>query len=197
MDDEDLAGLIAQVKAGNADAMRDLILRFESDLRMSVRERLPQKLRSRFDSLDFVQKVWQSVLTKEGQDLGCLLPNAQHFRGYLAGVARNKVFEEFRRQTRTRKYNLKREEPLYVRHGDRERPRELPAPGPTPSQDVQADDRFAQLVAGRSEQEAKVVQLRRQGLTFEEIAAQMGLNERSVRRIIDAIRARMEARKWH
>jgi len=196
MDDEDLAGLIAQVKAGNADAIRDLILRFETDLRMSVRERLPQKLRSRFDSLDFVQKVWQSVLTNEGQDLG-RFTNAQHFRGFLAGVARNKVFEEYRRQTRTRKYNLKREEPLYVRHGDRERPREVPAPGPTPSQDVQADDRFAQLVAGRSAQEAEVVQLRRQGLTFEEIAAQTGLNERSVRRIIDAIRVRMEARKWH
>jgi RNA polymerase sigma-70 factor (ECF subfamily) len=196
MDDEDLAGLIALVKAGNADAIRDLILRFESDLRMSVRERLPQKLRSRFDSLDFVQKVWQSVLTTEGQDLG-RFTNAQHFRGYLAGVARNKVFEEYRRQTRTRKYNLKREEPLYVRHGDRERPRDVPAPGPTPSQDAQADDRFAQLVAGRSAQEAKVVQLRRQGLTFEEIAAQTGMNERSVRRIIEAIRARMEARKWH
>ena len=75
-------------------------------------------------------------------------------------------------------------------------PREVPAPDPTPSQDAQADDRFAQLVAGRSPQEAEVVELRRRGLTFEEIAAQTGLSERSVRRIIDAIRERMEARKW-
>ena len=70
--------------------------------------------------MDFVQAVWQSVLTKDGQDLG-RFTNARHFRGFLAGVARNKVFEEYRRQTRTRKYNLKREEPLYVRRGDRER----------------------------------------------------------------------------
>ncbi len=195
MDDEDLAGLIAQVKAGDADAIRDLVLRFESDLRMSVRARLPQALRSRFDSLDFVQKVWQSVLTTEGQDLG-RFTNAQHFRGFLSGVARNKVFEEHRRRTKTRKYNLKREEPLYVRHGGRERPREVPAPGPTPSQGVQADDRFAQLVAGLGPEAARVLELRRQGLTFEEIAAETGINERSVRRIIEAIRARMEARKW-
>ena len=33
-------------------------------------------------------------------------------------------------------------------------------------------------------------------LTFEEIATQTGLSERSVRRIIEAIRQRMEARKW-
>jgi RNA polymerase sigma-70 factor (ECF subfamily) len=133
---------------------------------------------------------------KEGQDLA-RFTNAEHFRGFLAGVARNKVLAEYRRQTRTRKYNLQREEPLYVRHGNREQPREVRARGPTPSQDVQADDRFAQLIAGRSALEAKVVQLRRQGLTFEEIAVQTGVNERSVRRVIEAIRARMEARKWH
>ena len=195
MDDDDLAGLIERVKAGDADAIRDLIHRFEGDVRTIVRVRLPQSLRSQFDSMDFVQAVWQSVLTKDGQDLG-RFTNAQHFRGFLAGVARNKVFEEHRRRTRTRKYNLKREEPLYVRRGDRELPREVPAPDPTPSQDAQAHDRFAQLVAGRSAQEAEVVELRRRGLTFEEIAAQTGLSERAVRRIIEAIRQRMEARKW-
>jgi RNA polymerase sigma-70 factor (ECF subfamily) len=145
--------------------------------------------------MDFVQAVWQSVLTKDGKDLG-RFTNARHFRGFLAGVARNKVFEEHRRRTRTRKYSLIREEPLYVRRGDRELPREVPAPDPTPSQDAQAHDRFAQLVAGRSAQEAQVVELRRRGLTFDEIAAQTGLSERAVRRVIEAIRQRMEARKW-
>ncbi len=195
MDDDDLAGLIERVKAGDPDAIRDLIQRFEDDVRTIVRVRLPQSLRSKFDSMDFVQAVWQSVLTKDDPDLG-RFTNAQHFRGFLAGVARNKVFEEHRRRTRTRKYSLKREEPLYIRRGDRELPREVPAPDPTPSQDAQAHDRFAQLVAGRSAQEAEVVELRRRGLTFEEIAAQTGLSERSVRRIIEAIRQRMEARQW-
>jgi RNA polymerase sigma-70 factor (ECF subfamily) len=195
MDDDDLAGLIERVKAGDAEAIRDLIHRFEDDVRTIVRVRLPQSLRSQFDSMDFVQAVWQSVLTKDGKDLG-RFTNARHFRGFLAGVARNKVFEEHRRRTRTRKYSLIREEPLYVRRGDRELPREVPAPDPTPSQDAQARDRLAQLVAGRSAQEAEVVELRRRGLTFDEIAAQTGLSERAVRRIIEAIRQRMEARQW-
>src|SRR4051794_16170993 len=160
MDEGDLAGLIERVKAGDADAIRDLIHRFEGDVRTIVRVRLPQSLRSQFDSLDFVQAVWQSVLTKEGQDLG-RFTNAQHFRGFLAGVARNKVFEEHRRRTRTRKYSLKREEPLYVRRGEREIPRDVPSHGPSPSQDAQARDRFSQLVAGRSPKEAEVVELRR------------------------------------
>jgi RNA polymerase sigma-70 factor (ECF subfamily) len=195
MDEEDLAGLVERVKIGDEAAIRDLIRRFEKDVRTIVRVRLPQSLRSQFDSMDFVQAVWQSVLTSEVQDLG-RFTTAQHLRGFLAGVARNKVFEEYRRRTRTRKYSLKREEPLYVRRGDRDVPREVPAPDPTPSQDAQARDRLAQLVAGRTPQEAEVVELRLQGLTFEEISEQTGLSERSVRRIIEAIRQRMEARQW-
>jgi RNA polymerase sigma-70 factor (ECF subfamily) len=195
MDDDDLAGLIERVKAGDDDAIRELIRRFEGEVRTIVRVRLPQSLRSQFDSMDFVQAVWQSVLTKDGQDLGHFT-NARHFRGFLAGVARNKVFEEHRRRTRTRKYSLKREEPLYVRRGDRELVREVPATDPTPSQDAQAHDRFAQLIEGRSPQEAEVVELRRRGLTFEEIAERTGLSERSVRRVIESIRQRMEARQW-
>jgi RNA polymerase sigma factor (sigma-70 family) len=195
MDDDDLADLIERVKAGDENAIRDLIQQFEGDVRTIVRVRLPQSLRSQFDSMDFVQAVWQSVLTRDGQDLG-RFTNARHFRGFLEGVARNKVFEEHRRLTRTRKYSLQREEPLYVRRGDREMPREVAGSDPTPSQDAQARDRFDQLVEGRSPQETEVVELRRRGLTYEEIAAQTGLSERSVRRIIEAIRRRMEARKW-
>src|SRR4051812_6730892 len=169
--------------------------RFEGDVRTTVRGRLPQSLRSQFDSMDFVQAVWQSVLTREVQDLG-RFEDARHFRGFVEGVARNKVFAEHRRRTRTRKYSVTREEPLYVRRGDREMPRELPAPAPSPSQDAQARDRYEQLVEGRSPEEARVVDLRRRGLTYEEIAEQTGLSDRSVRRIIEAIRQRMEARKW-
>jgi RNA polymerase sigma factor (sigma-70 family) len=195
MDDEDLADLIDKVKAGDENAIRDLIREFEDDVRTIVRVRLPQSLRSQFDSMDFVQAVWQSVLTRDGQGLG-EFANAKHLRGYLAGVARNKVFEEHRRRTRTQKYSLKREEPLYVRRGDRDLPRDVAGHDPTPSQDAQAEDRFAQLVEGRSPQEAEVVELRRRGLTFDEIAEQTGLSERTVRRIIEAIRQRMEERKW-
>src|SRR4051812_23910899 len=155
MDDGDLAGLIARVKAGDEDAIRDLIHLFEEDVRTIVRVRLPQSLRSQFDSMDFVQAVWQSVLTRDLEDLG-RFTNERHLRGFLAGVARNKVFEEHRRRTRTRKYSVQREEPLYVRRGGRELPREVAAPDPTPSQDAQARDRYAQIVAGRTPEETKV-----------------------------------------
>jgi RNA polymerase sigma-70 factor (ECF subfamily) len=195
MDDEDLGDLIARAKTGDEGAFRSLLQRFEGDVRTVVRVRLPRSLRSQFDSMDFVQAVWQSVFTGYEQHLS-QFTNARHFKGYLAGVARNKVMEEHRRRTQTLKYDLKREEPLYVRRGHRDLPREVVASDPSPSQDVQARDRFAQLVAGRSPLETQVIDLRRRGMTFEEIARETGLHERSVRRIIESIRQEMEARKW-
>jgi DNA-directed RNA polymerase specialized sigma24 family protein len=40
----------------------------------------------------------------------------------------------------------------------------------------------------------KMIMLRREGLTYDEIAAHIGVNEKTVRRIIDSARSRMEAR---
>ena len=105
------------------------------------------------------------------------------------GMVRNKVREQHRRLTRTEKYDLAREERLYVRRGDREVLREVVSPEPSPSQAVQAADRMAQLTAGRSPLEIEVLTLRRQGLTFVEIAARTGINERTVRRVIEAVRS--------
>lgn len=195
MNDVDLADLIVRAKAGDEVAVEDLLRRFENEVRMVVRGRLPRALRSQFDSMDFVQAVWTSVLTKDGPDLA-RFDNSRRLMGYLAGVARNKVIEEHRRRTQTHKYNLKREEPLYVRRGNREIPREVAATGPSPSQDAQAHDRLAQLLRGRSTQERQVVELRRRGLTFTEIAEKLGVHESAVRRIIDGIRQGLELRQW-
>ena len=160
-----------------------------------VRGRLPRMLRTQFDSMDFVQAVWQSFFA-DLRSSSRQFENVHHLRGFLAGVARNKVYEEHRRLTRTKKHALAREQSLYVRRGSREVELALISPEPTPSQAVQASDRLAQLVAGCSPLEAQVITLRHQEMTFDEIARRTGASERSVRRIIDEARERMEARGW-
>jgi RNA polymerase sigma-70 factor (ECF subfamily) len=195
MDDVDLAERMARAKAGDELAIRELLGRFEDEVRLVIRGRLPRSLRSKFDSMDFVQSVWQDVFTAERLDPE-RFENAKHLLGYLAGVARNKVNEEHRRRTQTHKYNLRREEPLYVRRGDREVPREVAASDPSPSQDAQAKDRLAQLLQGRSPLERQVVELRRRGLTYADIGEQLGMHESAVRRIVDSIRQALESRRW-
>lgn len=190
---ENLGDLIDKAKSGDQDAIQSL-QRFENDIRIMVRVRLPRPLRSQFDSMDFVQDVWQSFFRIFNHDPE-RFAQVRDLRSFLAGVARNKVYEEHRRRSLTQKYDLEREEPLYVRRGNRDIPRDLIGSDPTPSQDAQARERLDQLLAGGSPRDAEVIELKRQGLTFEEIATQTGLHERTVRRVIEAIRRRMNARK--
>ena len=192
MPDDDVADLMARARAGDPAAIRDFLSRFEPEVRMMVRARLPKKLRSQFDSLDFVQAVWQSFFADLPEDTPDFL-NTEHLHGFLAGVVRNKVYEQHRKLTRTAKYDISREERLYIRRGDRDVPREVVSPDPSPSQAAQASDRLAQLTEGRSPSEVKMITLRRDGLTFEQIASRMGVSETTVRRIIESARSRMEA----
>jgi RNA polymerase sigma-70 factor (ECF subfamily) len=191
MDDADFGTLLARARSGNHEATAALLRAFEADVRILVRSRLPRVLQSQFDSMDFVQAVWQSVFAGGGR--GEAFAGAGHFRGYLAAVARNKVNEEYRRRTRTQKFDLGREEPLYVRRGQHDAPRDLPATDPSPSKRIQAEECWERLVGGRPPVEAAVVDLRRQRHTFDEIAARTGLQERAVRRVIEAARERLES----
>jgi RNA polymerase sigma-70 factor (ECF subfamily) len=191
--DAEISDLITRISAGDEGAVRDFLLEFEDELRIMVRGQLPRKLRIYFDSTDFVQAVWQSFFSDlEGEPKE--FENARHLRGFLAGIVRNKIFEQHRRLTRTAKYTIAKEERLYVRRDGREVGREFVSPEPTPSQEVQASDRLAQLIAGFSPLEVQVITLRHQGLTCTEIAERTGLGERSVRRVIEKARQRMDAR---
>ncbi|MGZ3301325.1 MAG: RNA polymerase sigma factor, partial [Isosphaeraceae bacterium] len=170
----DISDLIARAKAGDETAIREFLSRFEPEVRMMVRGRLPRMLRTQFDSMDFVQAVWQSFFADLRSSSSRQFENVHHLRGFLAGVARNKVYEEHRRLTRTKKHALAREQSLYVRRGSRELERALISPEPTPSLAVQASDRLAQLVARCSPLEAQVITLRHQEMTFDEIARRTG-----------------------
>jgi len=191
VDDDEFSDCLARAKAGDAGAIREFLSRFENDVRIMVRARLPRKLRTRFDSVDFVQAVWQSFFSDlDRHDLN--FDSEQHLRKFLAGVVRNKVFEQHRKLTRTEKYDVAREQRLYVLRGDREIPREVISPEPSPSQTAQASDRLEQLTAGCSPLEVDVITLRHAGLTFTEIATRTGVHERTARRIIDSARSRLE-----
>lgn len=188
--------LASRAKEGDEEAIRQLLDQLEPEVRMAVRRRLPRLLRTQFDSMDFVQRVWTSVFARKGID-PTQFERREHLVGYLNGVAHNKVNEEYRRRTKIQKYDLRREEPLYVKKGGREEPVEIPGTDPTPSEDLQRRDRLDQLTAGLDESEVQIIRLREEGLTFEQIAERAGVSERTARRVIEELRRRMEERRWH
>jgi RNA polymerase sigma factor (sigma-70 family) len=188
---DDFTDLMERARSGDPAAIRDFLDRFEQEVRSMVRVRLPRKLRPRFDSADFVQAVWKSFFS-DLNEKPCVFADADHLKGFLAGVVRNKVQEQHRRLTRTEKYDMSREEQLYIRRGDREIVREVASSDPTPSENMQAADRLEQLTAGCSQREIDVLTLRRHGLTHVEIAKRIGMDESSVRRILKVFQARLE-----
>ena len=190
MNDSDFLALLERAREGDDQATAALLDAFEVEVRVMVRARLPKALRRRFETMDFVQAVWQSVFAGRGR--GAEFANTGHFRGYLAGVARNKVFEEYRRNTRTRKFDMSREEPLYVRRGGQDAPRELPSMSPTASQVVQAEECWNRLLDGPSPVNAEVIQLRNSGLKLDTIAAKVGVSEKTVRRVLEAAFRRVQ-----
>ena len=192
--DDNFADLMRRAMAGDPVAIRDFVALFERELQIMVRNQLPRKLRTQYDSVDFVQAVWKSFF-QDLRERPQGFDNAEHLRKFLSAVVRNKVNEQHRRLTRTGKYNVSREQSLYIRRGDRDVLRDVVSHEPSPSEEAQGRDRLKQLTAGRSPIEIEVLMLRRQGLTHDEIAARVGINERSVRRTIDAVRSQLENQK--
>src|SRR5512147_593057 len=111
----DIRGLIDRIRAGDEDAARELLRRYEAEVRLVVRRQLPRILRSRFDSLDFLQSVWGDFFHKvrtgpaEFQDAG-------HLVGFLARAAKNKVIDEYRRAA-SQKQDMHREESIWGEGG--------------------------------------------------------------------------------
>ena len=104
--------LLARIKNGDEEAARELLTRYESKVRLVVRRQLPRLLRSRFDSLDFLQSVWGSFFHKIRTGPNDL-DEEQNLVTFLAWAARNKVIDEYRRAA-TQRQDINREEQLEI-----------------------------------------------------------------------------------
>lgn len=178
--DNELQQLLTEARAGSEQAARRLVDEYLPHVLRVVRRNLHRKLRAKFDSMDFVQAVWASVLGCREQLAD--IHSEEAWAAFLAAVARNKVIEEFRRRLGTEKYNVERE--LSISDSRFGVAPQLASREPSPSQAAMASERFEQLTAGLSEQQREIVRLRMQGETCQAVADQLGINERTVRRLL-------------
>ena len=179
---DQLEPLLERVRQGDQGAARELLEAFEPHVRRVVRARLPSVMRSKFDSMDFVQSVWGDFfdrLHRRQIDF----QNAQQLARFLTLAAQAKVANEFRRRLLTEKFDLNKEVAL-----DSDiRSSTLCSQEPTPSQAAVANERLDAILRGRPELHQRVLRLRREGFTFAEIAARTGIDERSARRILHGV----------
>ncbi len=87
--------LMDEVRQGSQDAAWTLLETYGPHVHRVVRRMLSAELRSKFDSVDFVQSVWLSFFANRSQV--CDFAQPEQLVAYLAAMARNKVVTEVRR----------------------------------------------------------------------------------------------------
>jgi len=180
----EFARLIEQFQAGDTTVVAQLYAAYGGVVREAVRRQLPDQLRKEYDSLDFVHDVWASF---------CQIPPGTHqfktpeaLGGFLSRVAYNKVVDVCRRRLGTQKHDVTREQALVS--GDDGGDVPVPSPSPSPSQWAIAGERWAAMAAKLSREHMMVIERLRDGFSQREVAAMAGIDDRTVRRIVDRAR---------
>lgn len=182
MNVDSLDALLEKLNSGDDAAAEQVFVAYEPYLRKVVRRRLPAELRAKFDSIDVVQSVYGDLLSAFRAG-GMRFGTAAQLRAFLIKATRNRFIDRVRQhQTAARL-----EQPLHETGPDH-----LPSSlQPRPSELVQAEELWERLLALCPPEHHRLLQLRRQGSTPIEIAAQTGLHAGSVRRILRDLALRL------
>lgn len=175
--DGEFAEMMTEIKSGSINAVWLVIERYEPHIRRVISRRLSAQLRSRFDTMDFVQMVWKSLF--EDPQRVYAMHSPTQLGAYLSKMAQRKVLAEYRRRTGTQRQDVAREQPFDSQQAC--------VPHETPSQLAMARERWEQLLVGLPARHREIVRLRLEGRTFEEIGEELQVNERTARRVLSQV----------
>jgi RNA polymerase sigma-70 factor (ECF subfamily) len=180
--------LMQQLRQGTPEATSRLVEQYGKHIRRAVRRRLGHELRTQFDTMDFVQDVWASFCTIPPERYTFEQP--EDLIRFLADLAANKVTDAYRRRFRSQKDNGNRTRSL-------DGSASLEAFGlaggePTPSQTLIHREQVDRLFEDQPTNAQRLLLLLTGGSTQEEIARELGVNVRTVRRLLRNIRARTD-----
>jgi RNA polymerase sigma-70 factor (ECF subfamily) len=176
--------LVAQWRAGNEEAARTLFDRYVDRLVALARRRIGGRLASRIDPEDVVQSVFRTVFgrLKDGQ---FHINEQDDLCKLLMRVTVHKALHQVAFHG-AGKRDMTREEPQGV--GSQERlMRVLDREPPAETVAVFVDE-MEHFLKQLSPLERQVVELRLQGHSNEEIARQLGVLDRRVRRVVERVR---------
>jgi RNA polymerase sigma-70 factor (ECF subfamily) len=179
-------------RAGDEQAARQLFDNYVDRLVALARRRISQRLASRLDPEDIVQSVFRTFFgrLKKGQfsfaeqdDLCKLLVRITVHKS-LQQVAFHKA--------------AKRDPNHETCQGEQsqERLMELLDREPSPEDAVAFIDQLQQFLAKLRPQERQILEMRLQGFSNDEIAKELSIYDRKIRRVIERIRALAEHESW-
>jgi RNA polymerase sigma-70 factor (ECF subfamily) len=187
--DERFRDLMARVLTGSDEAAEELFRKYEHYLLKAIRLRLPARIRSKFDSLDFAQDVWGSFFAEPAEKRN--FDNPQALLVFLTKLAHNKVIDAVRQRLNDTKFSVNQEESLD--DSTKLKKEELLGPAATPSQIVGTEDDWRAFLLSQPLVNRRAYILLREGKTHEEIAQELGLHPRTIKRMADKIDLRSKS----
>jgi RNA polymerase sigma-70 factor (ECF subfamily) len=172
--------LLREIRDGSESAIRQLVAEFSPGIVRTIRRRLDARLRGKVGCDDLLQEVWTAFFTKA-------LPNEEFsspksLAAYLKAMAINKTVEADRKWLDHGRHDVKREQSLEgLARADQE---QLLGKQPLPPVSAESHEDLERLRNTLPAKYQLVVDLLLTGHTQEEIAARLGLSDRTVRRIL-------------
>jgi len=188
--DESSAILVARCRAGDQQAASELFHRYAGRLIALARSRLSAKVAHRVDPEDVIQSVYRSLFADI--EAGCYeLQRGGDLWRLLVAITLHKLQNQIR-DLSAQKRDIAREEhfgsadslcglqPLVL------------AKEPSPVEAVALAELLEQIMHRLDPSERRLLELRFQGYTIDEIAADLQWGERTVRRVLDEIKEQVQ-----
>jgi RNA polymerase sigma factor (sigma-70 family) len=172
--------LMQEALTGSDGAAQELFEHYEPLLLKAIRMKLNKNVRSKFDSMDFSQDVWASFFAEPPANR--VFQDAEHLLNFLVKIARNKVAAAMRQRLILQKHNVNREQS--IDDSRRFNKEDLPAAQATPSQIVMTNEDFNTFLKKQPLVYQRIFVMLRSGHSHEQIAEQLGINVRTVERVV-------------
>jgi RNA polymerase sigma-70 factor (ECF subfamily) len=181
---------LAQLQARDSEAAREVFRRFTSQLIALARRRFAPAFRSRVDPEDVVQSAYKSFFLRYGEGR-IEVDDWRGLWGLLTLITLRKCSERVAYH-RAGCRDLGREVSPAASDEDGAIWPEVPGREPTPHEAAELAETVDRLLAALSEDERPVIELSLLGYSAPEISQRLDRAERTVRRLRERVRGRLE-----
>jgi len=192
MSDESVAELVARCREGDSQAETLLFERHLQSLLALVRARISTRLAPRFDAEDVVQSAFRSFFG--GLDRGEFEVEGEvALWGLLAAITMHKLHRQVAHH-HAQKRSVLNEQPLEDEGRLRGLRPEVAAEEPTPDEAAALVEEVERIMKTLNPLQRRMLELRLQGYTIEEIAGQTKRSDRTVQRLLEKLKDELELR---
>ena len=186
MVDQESAELLVRWQNGDQEAAGDLFRRYAERLIALVRSRLSEKLARRLDPEDVVQSVYRSFFA-HARDGRYVLENSGDLWRLLVAITVHKLGHQVERHTADKRA-LDRESEFPGSESLFGLEAAFLASEPSPAEALALADELEQIMRSLDPLQRRMLEMRLQGWTLNEIATEVRRSLRTVRRVLDRIK---------